>query len=425
MPQDLSGVASPLAPSAGSYEVPEVGLARRWLDARDLSPELRDEVLEVIAVAFNHDVSWHRLPVTPADHFEWKYRDRPTGVTLGLTFDSEERVIGFSATARRIWSLQGRPYVTRAAYDLCRLPEWQRRGIREAFAPFSGHDWHPSEDFSFEYFTHPNDRARAIDRGERAPANETHDYVRILRLHPFRRVAHLAARGVRRLLRRGSPSPDPASVGVSNTSKVLRARAQTKRGRAAAYLRQGRRAVGAMFARRKGPKSDGWSISTIGRFEDRHALLVNRSLSQFEFYGDRPVSYLNWRYCDDRGGPFTVRLATRLGADPEPLGYAVTRVYRGEAFLVDILALPGETDVAESLIRDAIALAKSGGATSIVTRLPEHHPYSAALKRTGFYDIGNRAGELIAPRDTPPADLAFLDLADARIHHVLADSDEV
>ena len=32
----------------------------------------------------------------------------------------------------------------------------------------------------------------------------------------------------------------------------------------------------------------------------------------------------------------------------------------------------------------AIALAKAGGATSMVTRLPRRHPYTAALKRAGF-----------------------------------------
>jgi hypothetical protein len=423
MPQDLPGAVSPLAPSEGSYDVPEVGLARRWMAGRDLPADLRDEALEVIDIAFNHDVAWHRLPVAPADHFDWKYGDRPTGVTIGLTLDSDGRVVGFGGTARRIWSLQGRPFVTRATYDLCRLPEWQRRGIREAFQPFSGRDWHPSDDFSFEYFTHPNDRARAIERGERAPANETHDYVRILRVRPFRRVFDLLIRGVGRLLRRGA-TERPATA-LSNTSKVVRARAETRRTRAFRYLRQGRRAVAALLARRTAPNADEWSVATIGRFEDRHALFVNRALSQFEFFGERPVSYLNWRYCDDRGGPFTVRVATRLGPEREALGYAVTRVYRGDAFLVDILALPGELSVAESLIRDAIALAKADGATSMMTRLPQHHPYGPALKRAGFYDVGNQAGELIAPRDTPPADLAFLDLEDARIHHVLADSDDV
>ncbi len=426
MPQNTSGAVSPVAPSEGSYDVPEVGLSRRWMDARDLPPALRDEVLGVIAVAFNHDVSWHRLPVAPADHFDWKYRDRPTGVTVGLTLDSERRVVGFAGSVRRIWMLQGRPYVTRAAYDLCRLPGWQRRGIREAFDPFAGRDWHPSEDFSFEYFTHPSDRTRAIARGERAPANETHDYVRILRVRPFRRVAQslrrLVVNGLRRTVRRGQPS-QPAVV--SNTSRVLRERDQTKRGRLLGYARHAQRALGALLARRRATRPDGWAITTIGRFEDRHALFVNRALSQFEFYGERPVSYLNWRYCDDRAGPFTVRIATRLANEQEPLGYAVTRVHNGEAYLADILALPGEVAVAETLIRDAVQLAKSGGAASLVTRLPKHHPYGSALKRAGFFDVGNQAGELIAPRDTPDADLAFLDLEDARIHHVLADSDDV
>jgi len=431
MPQDTPDAVSPLAPSEGSFDVPEAGVRRRWLDARDVSPALRDELLAVIDVSYNHEVSWYRLPVAPVDHFEWKFRDRPSGTTIGMTEEPNGRVIGFVASARRVWFLRGRPYVVRAGLDLCRLPEWQGRGLDRAFRPYQGRDWHPSEDFSFEYFTHPADRFRAIRRGEQAPANETHDYTRQLRLQPLRRARDLASHA-RALLPRLPVEPpedsattegDAGASALSRTSRVLREQERTRADQLRETATNAGRFARSLLARRPTPRPGDWTIATIDRFEAHLEPFLTEAISQFDFVGERSPAYLNWRFCDRRAGPFTVRLARNSVG--EPLGYATTRILDGGAALTDILALPGREEVAESLIRDAIRLARGQGATAITTRLPQRHPYLPALARTGFYDAGHLAGELISPRHTLPEELSFLDSPDTRVHHVLADSDDV
>ena len=418
MPQDTPDAVNPLATFAGSFEVPDLPITRRWFDARDLTPELSAEIIEVIRIAFNDRVNWFALPVSPADHFDWKFRDRPTGVTITVSMDADGRVIGFIGSVRRIWLVRGHPYVNRAGYDLCRLPEWQGRGLQRKLQQFRGRDWHPSEDFSLGYATHPADRKFAIERGNKAPANETHDYVRHLQLRPLQRA--------RDLLTRLRPARAPATSGpLSNTSPVIRERARSQRDRVIEVARRARLIGGSLLTRRPAPSPGDWTIATIGRFDDSHTPFITEALSQFEFTGDRSIEYLNWRHCDERAGPFTVRVAQRSGGDRAYLGYAVTRVLDATAHLVDILALPGQTAVAEALIRDAVAGARSRGASVISARLPKHHPYGPALARAGFFDAGHVAGELIEPRGTPAAELAFLDDPHARIHHVFADSDYV
>jgi len=409
----------PRAPFEGSFFVPELRITRRWFDARDLTPELRSEVLELLRVAFNDQVSWFALPVAPEDHFDWKFRDRPTGTTIGLTLDPEGRVFGFIGSVRRIWYIHGKPYVNRAGYDLCRAPEWQGRGVQRALNPFRGSEWHPSEAFSMGYVTHPADRHVSIQLGNVAPANETHDYVRHLRARPLRRASALLSRARTRLRqRRRSSEPAP----LSNTSRVVRERERTRRDRLVEGGRRARLVVASWLARRPAPRGGDWTISTLTRFEERHRQFISDAMRQFEFVAERSPTYLNWRYCDERAGPFTVRLAQVDGVD---VGYAVTRVFAGAAYLADILVLPGQLTVAEALIRDSIELARTGGADFISTRLPKHHPYGPALARVGYFDIGHVGGELLDPRDTPARDLAFFEDPHARIHHVLADSDVV
>ena len=211
---------------------------------------------------------------------------------------------------------------------------------------------------------------------------------------------------------------------MSNTAPVIRERERTRADAVHEALDHARLVIGALASRRRAPPTDGWTIETIVQFEDHHAAFITDAMRQFDFVADRSIEYLNWRFCDERAGPFTVRLLTR-NTDGAPLGYAVTRVYNGRAYLADILAVPNHTDAAEALIRDAIALSSDGGATFIATRLPRRHVYRRALKRAGFFDNGHLAGELLSPRHAPAADFEFLQNKDARIHLVLADSDHI
>jgi len=424
MPQDLPDALEPTAPFAGSFGLPERGMTQRWLDGRDLAPELSTELLEVIRRSFNDDVSWFRLPVSPADHFAWKFRDRPTGVTLSISFDEDGHPFGFAGNVRRVWTLRGRPYVARSGYDICRLPEWQGRGLHRLLTEFQGRDWHPSEDFSFGYSTHPATRKLSIERGDRAPANETHDYIRHLGVRPIERTRALLD-GLRGAFGSRRAEVDPtvnAGVSLSQTTQVIRAdedsrgsRLRDAASRAALFAR-------AQLARRPATPTGNLTLKTIDRFEEAYQPFIQRALAPFEFAGERSTAYLNWRFCDERGGPFTVRLATR---DGEAVGYAVTRVLDDGSQLADILVVPGQRPAAEVLVRDAIDLARAGGAPFITTRLPRHHPYTGALRRTAFVDVGAVAGELISLRRTGEADVAFLARPNARIHHVLADSDDV
>lgn len=416
MPQDTPDAISPIARVEGGYAVPGFDITRRWLDGRDLTPEMRTEILEVIRVSFNEHPGWFALPVDPQDHFAWKHHEYPVGSSPTLSVDADGRIIGFLGHTRRIWLVRGRPYVAFLGTDHCQLPEWQGRGLQSVILGFNYREWHPSEDFTIGERKHPADRYLAIKRGSIAPANETRDYVRLLR--PFTKIRDLIdrVRGTRTHEPRSSAAP------LSNTTPVLLSLEQSRIDRLRRVVRRSSSYATSLLARRPAPRGVPWTITTSSHFEDLHEPFITSALTQFEFVGDRSIPYLNWRFCDHRAGPFTVRIAQQ---DGQYLGYAVTRLLEGRAYLADILALPGRVDVAESLIRDAIDLATNAGASSILTRLPQRHPYRNAVVRAGLVDLGHIAGEMIEPHRPEDPGFAFLDQQDARIHYVLADTDSV
>src|SRR5690606_5373908 len=85
-----------------------------------------------------------------------------------------------------------------------------------------------------------------------------------------------------------------------------------------------------------------------------------------------------------RAGRFTIRVAE---ADGEVLGYSVIRTARATADIADLLVLPGRPDVAEALVRDAVAVSKQSGSSAVRSWMIRGHPYEALLGNVGFVRV--------------------------------------
>ncbi len=387
----------------GSFELAGLGLTRHYMEGTALPPDLTPQIVELLRVAFNGGPGWFALPVAPADHLDWKFRDFPGGTDAKVTFDQDGQVVGFTAGFHRRWLVKGQPYVARDGVDLCRHPDWQGRGVMRALKPYNDRERHPDVQFGLSWVTYPDDRRLSLERGNRAPANETRDYLR-----PFG------------LPRRGGRAR--SNDGPSRTAQLLRdselsrwSRLRRSAGLAASYGLS-------VAARRRYRAPVRLTVETVSRFDQSVEDLARRASAEFDLIQERSLAYLNWRYADERAGPFTIRVARRAES---LLGFAVTRVLEDQAHLVDVLALPDAHEVAETLIRDSMQIAQQRGARSLRCRLPRRHPYSRALRRAGFVDLGALGGELIDP-DVLDADVfEFLGNEEARIHLTYGDSDAV
>jgi hypothetical protein len=163
------------------------------------------------------------------------------------------------------------------------------------------------------------------------------------------------------------------------------------------------------------------NIRTVKTFDEHIDSFWELAAQPFNFAVKRGQQYLNWRYADERAGPFVIRIAEDTS---RITGYVVLRPSARRGYIADLLTLPDRQDVVAELIEDAQSALAAQGAETIECCLPRHHPYRAELASRGYalrrtLPIGYR------PMRVDPAKLAFLEREDASIHVTYGDFDLV
>jgi len=108
----------------------------------------------------------------------------------------------------------------------------------------------------------------------------------------------------------------------------------------------------------------------------------------YNFIVARNRDFLNWRYCDPRGGEFIVKEAVDDGA---VLGYVVVYInsFRRDypiGYIVDLLSLPDRSDIAEALVIEALSYFADNGVNVVNFQVVEGHPHQKILENNGFLD---------------------------------------
>jgi hypothetical protein len=160
----------------------------------------------------------------------------------------------------------------------------------------------------------------------------------------------------------------------------------------------------------------------VARFDERIEAFCAQASVPFALIHRRTRASLNWRYCDPRGGLFTVRLAQAQG---RILGYSVLTLRDTVGHIADLLALPDRLDVVRSLVVDALRQFKASNAISVRCRMVNAHPYTEVLRRHGFEAIPTDSGTVYRPRRLGAEALAFLQAANTPIHLTMGDSDHI
>lgn len=133
-------------------------------------------------------------------------------------------------------------------------------------------------------------------------------------------------------------------------------------------------------------------ISKIHSFNDNINVFWDEIKGHYTFIVERTRDYLNWRYCDSRGGDYIINIAEE---DGRALGYSVLRIDRyvrnyPVGYIVDLLTLPERLDVTDALVADAINYFNSNGINIIRCQVVKNHPYERIFKAYGFVNSGHR-----------------------------------
>jgi len=165
-----------------------------------------------------------------------------------------------------------------------------------------------------------------------------------------------------------------------------------------------------------------WDLRIVDKFNERANDLWEAAAAQFDFIAGRSQEFLNWRYCDRRGGDFTCLVAEQ---DGRILGYAVGRISHRRGYLADILALPERLDIVGSLARRVLSELREAGANEVECWLPSRHVYFDTLASLGFSSAKTTQDVTYRPLRTPEADLSFLRQPNTSVHFTAGDTDLV
>jgi len=130
------------------------------------------------------------------------------------------------------------------------------------------------------------------------------------------------------------------------------------------------------------------TISDVERFDNRVSKFWKKIRNNYDLIIERDMKYLNWRYCDFRGGDYNVKIAETKG---EILGYIVLRNKKEKSnsndsigYIVDLLALPERSDVADKLLSKGIDFLDESSANIIQSFMTRNHPLEKVFRKQGF-----------------------------------------
>ncbi len=129
----------------------------------------------------------------------------------------------------------------------------------------------------------------------------------------------------------------------------------------------------------------------VNEFDDKIEEFWNDIKTMYAYATVRDKDYLNWRYCDKRGGEYVIRLAEERGSI---VGYCVFRVNRFESYpegyLVDLVTSPERLDIMDYFIRDAVKFFNENNLNTIRIWNGENSVLGILLLKYGFIKMDKK-----------------------------------
>ena len=320
---------------------------------RSYRPGEEEEIVQILRIAFD---GWPRIDLrcTPLEHWRWKYLENPLEANLITVCSSDGRLIGAMHSIPQKIKLQNDTYLINYSCDTCVHPEYRGLGVYTNMYKF-GDEEREKQRFKSNYWVTSN------------PIVIKASSVRELKFS--HRITNLAR--IRDIDKQIEAMP------IKNTLLM-------KKGYQAIELLN---KIKNFFIKSPKKISD-IKISEINNFDHRINEFWDEISDQYDYIIVRDMEYLNWRYCDPRGGDFIIHLAED---NDIILGFSVLIINRYKndypvGFIVDLLALKDRLDVVDSLLSKAVDYFDANNINIINYQIVKNHPYEAIFKKHGFVD---------------------------------------
>jgi len=291
------------------------------------------------------------LETTPINHWLWRYRENLTNQTIISVSKDGDKLIGCLHTIPRKMKVGSSVCVCCCGPDLVVLPGYREMGVAKKLDVFID-ELRKKNGMEFAYFE------TALPFYLRSLKNKQSLYVRMSHFVRIKDISlHLSRVSYKR------------NCIIYIAFNFLNIFSRVKSLFQSSYSLDGN-----------------IKISDINRFDDRVNKLWDAVSDSYDLTTERTEKYLNWRYCDARGGGYIVKCAH---IKDKILGYIVLRINRPEknypvGYIVDMLTLPNRPDVGDALLASTVHFFDSRAINIVHLRLVRGHSYAKLLRKFGF-----------------------------------------
>jgi hypothetical protein len=166
-------------------------------------------------------------------------------------------------------------------------------------------------------------------------------------------------------------------------------------------------------------------IVKIKKFDDTAKSFWDKVKNDYDFIIERTQEYLNWRYCDVKGGGYLILKAVELG---NMVGFIVFRVNNKRpehpvGVIVDLMSYKNRSDITSALLKQCLEYFTTLDVVTVSSYLIGDHPDSKVFTRFGFIRQPFKSWVFLGPEDIGKDRDIFLKAPSSRLHFHLGDTD--
>jgi len=362
-------------------------------ELRAFQPGDEEEIVKLLVLAFD---GWPKFDLlsSPIEYWRWKFQNEARGMNRIVVGLNNDEVIGCTHTLPLRVKIGNKVYPSVQGVDVAVHPNLRKKAIFNKITDLAA-KMRKASGVQFHYFSTKNPivfKYYPKNLFHRFP----HSVTRLFRIHDVRLQLRKQPMKYSFIYR--------YAFHLSKFANRCRNTFQLHR-----------------------PSSNDFHIRKIAHFDERIEGFWEEIKDHYSFMIERSRDYLNWRYCDPRGGDYLVKIAE---ANNQILAYTVLRIDKNQrdypvGYIVDLLILPNRFDVANALVSDAANYFDDHHINIVICLIIKNHPYEAILKKNGFiadlkkrilyYRIYGEIKELTNLKKEPPS----------RIHFVYGDFDDI
>jgi GNAT superfamily N-acetyltransferase len=253
------------------------------------------EIVNLLELAFNKWPNFD-LNCTPLEHWQWKFRDNPQDKLIMFLAVIEGQIVACHHQLLNRMRIGSQNILCSIGVDVAVHPDHRRKGIRRLVRGRYDIKKKAGVKFRLNIIPYPY----AIQFQERTKSLSL----------PYGTTLFTRIRDINLFLEHEKPKhPLSKKYGfyisrITNRLSIIFSRSQ-----------------------RSSLEADDINIVEAIEFDNRINSFWNVIKDQYDFIIERNRDYLNWRYCDSRGGEYIVKIAER---ESKILGYIVLRKKRNE-----------------------------------------------------------------------------------------------